>query len=411
MTMENLTSQTMWLFLALFVAGISSASLPHILWVVVDDLGYSDVGYKPYPAEFKTANIDKLAATGIDLTNYYVEMDCTPTRSAFMTGRYPWRIGMQNPATMDPGCLGHIPFDTPTIAEQMKLAGYDTKMIGKWHLGFAAKNMTPNGRGFNDYFGYYNGAEDYYYHNMSGGYDLVHNFVEQKNVNGTYNADLFFGYFHELLQENYNKSSKNYTNKPLFMYFALQTIHAPIQKPPDSNMNNFNMKPLYQQECANINHTERRYYCEKLQYIDVYLGDLIQLYQDLELWDDTLLILTTDNGGMPDWNGSGIFNQTLTKSWGQNYPFRGGKVTGFQGGMLGISFINGGNNIISQDLRGSTNNGLFAAMDWFPSILSFIGHNELIPNNLDGANILDSLLNDTIFPRDQMIGYVNYDAD
>ena len=128
----------------------SSASLPHVLFVLVDDLGYTDVGYKG--AEYKTSNLDHLAQTGIDLTNYYVEMDCTPTRASIMTGRQSWRVGLQNPTTLPAGCRGHIPFDTKTIAEAMKSAGYNTQMIGKWHLGYAANNMTPTGRGFNDYF-------------------------------------------------------------------------------------------------------------------------------------------------------------------------------------------------------------------------------------------------------------------
>eukprot|EP01084_Bolivina_argentea_P217926 369925_1 len=186
----------MVLLYLLHVICLGAASSPHVLFVLVDDLGYTDIGYKG--AEYKTANIDQLANTGIDLTNYYVEMDCTPTRASIMTGRQSWRVGLQNPSTLPMGCKGHIPFNTPTIAELMKTAGWNTQMIGKWHLGYAASNMTPTGRGFNDYYGYYNGAEDYYFHDTGGnsnnpqaasGYDLVYNNIPQKQNNGTYNAD------------------------------------------------------------------------------------------------------------------------------------------------------------------------------------------------------------------------------
>eukprot|EP01084_Bolivina_argentea_P215147 365236_1 len=279
--------------------------------------------------------------------------------------------------------------------------------------------MTPTGRGFNDYYGYYNGAEDYYFHDTGGnsnnpqaasGYDLVYNNIPQKQNNGTYNADLFFGYFNKFLHENYNKSSNNYNSKPLFMYLALQTIHAPIESPPTININNFDMKPLYEKECSKINETRRMTYCQKIQYIDVYLGDLIDTFKQLQLWDDTLFILSTDNGGMPDWHPTPAFNFSNARSVGQNYPLRGGKVTGFQGGMLGVSFVNGGKNIISEQLRGTINTGLFGSVDWLPSVLSYIGESKLLPNNLDGQNIMNTLFNNSIPPRTQYIGYMNFDA-
>eukprot|EP01084_Bolivina_argentea_P055375 101537_1 len=297
------------------------------------------------------------------------------------------------------------------MAELMKSANYETIMIGKWHLGNAAYNMTPNGRGFNDYFGYYNGAEDYYTHYVAGGYDLVYNGKPQQQLNGTYNADSFFAHYFNYLSTNYNKSnSNNYNSKPLFTYLALQTIHAPIEKPPVININNKNMNEIYDKECSHISDTERMWYCQKIQYVDVYIGDLIELYKQLGLWDNTFLILTTDNGGMPRWNATGpLFNSSIASSVGSNYPLRGGKVTLFQGGMLGVAFISGP--LIPQYLRGSKNNGLFHVMDWLPSILTYIGYNNLIPNNLDGKNIFDSLLNNSTFSRTQLIGYENFDIE
>ena len=277
----------------LLIIELILAKLPHILYIAVDDLGYTDLGY--HGAEFNTTNLDNLARSGIDLTSYYVQPVCTPTRASLMTGRYPWRFGFQNPATMQTGTKAHIPFDIPTIAELLKKAGYDTQMIGKWHLGYAALNMTPMGRGFNDYIGFYNGGEDYYYHTIDNGYDLVFNNVPQQKENGTYNADLFFNRFDDILLTNYNKSSSNYSKKPLFMYLATQTIHAPIQKPPLTNKNGVDMTELYDKECGHIDDECRKWYCQKLQYIDVYIGDLIDLYKELDLWDDTLVIVTTGN--------------------------------------------------------------------------------------------------------------------
>eukprot|EP01084_Bolivina_argentea_P049375 90815_1 len=381
-----------------------AVSLPHILFICIDDLGYTDLGY--HGAEFNTTNLDSLALSGIDLTNYYVQLACTPTRTSFVTGKYPWRIGMQNPATMWPGVTAHIPFDTPTIAEQMKIAGYNTQYIGKWHVGYGAMNMTPTGRGWDDYYGFYLGAEDYYYHNVSGGFDLVYNNIPQQQSNGTYTSDLFFGYFNNYLLKHYDN---NFNQKPLFMYLALQTIHAPIQKPPLINMNHMNMSDLYNKNCGHINDQYRMWYCQKLQYVDVYIGDIINLYKKLNMWNDTLLIVTTDNGAMPNWNATGIWNVSDGRSVGQNYPLRAGKMTLFQGGVLGLAFVSGP--LIPQTLIGTKNNNLFDAIDWFPSILSFIGYNDLIPNNLDGRNIMKSLLNNETFNRSSIILFENFDIE
>merc|ERR1719410_2925103 len=155
----------------------AAASSPNILFIVVDDLGWTDISH--HNAEYKTPHLDALYSSGIELTNYYIHPDCSPTRSAIMTGKYAWKTGLQNLGTVPPGSTQHIPFDTPTMAELMKSAGYDTHGLGKWHLGYAAWNMTPIERGFDSYFGFFQGEQFYYNHtfqsraeNIYGGFDF-----------------------------------------------------------------------------------------------------------------------------------------------------------------------------------------------------------------------------------------------
>merc|ERR1711902_388149 len=100
---------------------------------------------------------------------------------------------------------------------------------------------------------------------------------------------------------------------------------------------------------------------------------------------------------MPAWNATGPFVGPIKQSCGQNYPLRGGKVTEFEGGMKGVSFVNGGDNVIPSQMRGTVNNGLFSAVDWFPNIL-------------DGLNIFDSVLNGKAFSRDELMLFYNFDA-
>ena len=137
---------------------------PHLVMMVIDDLGWTDVGF--HGGNYPTPNIDKLAADGIKLDKYYVQQVCSPTRSALMTARYPFRTGLQHTTTLAPGSGAKLPSDTDTLAEVLKRAGYATHAIGKWHLGFESWAETPIGRGFDSYVGYLNGGEDYYTHEL-----------------------------------------------------------------------------------------------------------------------------------------------------------------------------------------------------------------------------------------------------
>ena len=147
------------LIIALGQAGPTAPSKPHVLLLLVDDLGWTDIS--AHNAEYETKTIDSLISSGIELINYHVHLVCSPTRSALMTGQFSFKLGLQSINTIGPGETQHIPFAAPTIAELLKKAGYQTHMLGKWHLGYASWNMTPTARGFDSHYGYLQGAEDY----------------------------------------------------------------------------------------------------------------------------------------------------------------------------------------------------------------------------------------------------------
>merc|ERR1719317_1111367 len=142
-----------------------------------------------------------------------------------MTGQYSFKNGLQSIRTIQAGTTQHIPFENPTLPELLRKADYSTHMLGKWHLGYAAWNMTPTGRGFDSHYGYLQGAEDYYTHEAQGnGFDFFRNREVDRNGTGTYSTTLYHQYMTELL-EVYNASTEA---KPLFVYMAFQTIHAPF---------------------------------------------------------------------------------------------------------------------------------------------------------------------------------------
>ena len=141
-----------------------SSSPPHIVVHVLDDIGWSDLGFGG--AEYATPTLDALALEeGIRLTRYHVQPVCSPTRASLMTGRFPFRFGMQE--AVPQACTAALPASQPgarTLAEELTGTHYESAMLGKWHMGYSTWADTPTGRGFAQHIGYFQGEEDYYNH-------------------------------------------------------------------------------------------------------------------------------------------------------------------------------------------------------------------------------------------------------
>jgi arylsulfatase A-like enzyme len=141
---------------------------PNVLFILADDLGYGDLSCYGRP-DYRTPALDRLARQGVRFTsNYAAAPICTPTRCAYITGRYPQRlpVGLAEPLTStSPRDLG-LPPDHPTIASLLKANGYETALVGKWHLGWKPE-FGPNRHGFDDFFGILSGAADYFTHRAS----------------------------------------------------------------------------------------------------------------------------------------------------------------------------------------------------------------------------------------------------
>ncbi|XP_052256156.1 arylsulfatase B-like isoform X1 [Dreissena polymorpha] len=358
---------------ALIVLIISTceAKQPHILLVVADDYGFHDIGY--HGSEIRTPNLDNLAHGGVRLENYYVQPICTPTRSQLLSGRYQIHTGLQHGIIWPPQRNG-LPLDSPTIADKLREAGYATHAVGKWHIGFYTKDYLPTSRGFDSYFGYLTGSEDYYTHyrcyGKMCGTDLRNNTDPADQYKGFYSTHLFANRVIDII-------SKHEDDKPLFIYVPFQAVHSPLQVPE-----------IYEEQYWFINDRDRRTYAGMVSCMDEAVGNIAMAMQQRGFWDNTVMIFTTDNGG-----------QIL--DGGNNYPLRGWKGSLWEGGTHGVGFIH--SKLLSDKIIGSASPGLMHVTDWFPTLVKLAGGNLNGTKPLDGFDQWSAINNGDNSPRTELL--------
>lgn len=209
-----------------------AAYQPHILFVMMDDLGSNDLGY--HGSGIKTPVADNMLKSGLRLRNFYTLPTCTLTRIAALTGRYPYRSGTYE--VVRSASTKGMAEDEETIAQILKRAGYQTHAVGKWHLGHSKWTLTPTFRGFMTFFGFHvSGMQDYFDHTSTigngkqGYYDMRWESRErcgwacsqQVQAKGIYSSTLFA---QEAIRTiNTYDASKG----PMFMYLAFQAVYVP----------------------------------------------------------------------------------------------------------------------------------------------------------------------------------------
>ncbi|XP_030849646.1 arylsulfatase B-like [Strongylocentrotus purpuratus] len=367
--------------LTLLTSGSSYAEqLPNVVFILADDYGFNDVGYhgRSHGSAILTPNLDMLAGEGVKLENYYVQPICSPTRSQLMSGRYQIHTGLQHGVIRppQPNCL---PLDEVTLPQKLKENGYATNMVGKWHIGFYLDACLPTERGFDSYFGYLIGAEDYYTHMRSynvgsktlSGYDLHANKTPVFQYEGQYSTHLFTNKTIDVI-ERHDKT------KPLFMYLAYQAVHVPLEV-PDSYMDPY----------MNITDKNRRTFAGMVACMDEGVGNITRALKDAGLYDNTIIIFSTDNGGP-------------IQSGANNWPLRGSKGSLWEGGIHGVGFVH--SPLLPTSVKGTVNRELIHVSDWLPTIVAGIAGGALNGTKpLDGYNVWSSISGTASSPRKEIL--------
>lgn len=257
--------------------GTSGTARPDVVLIVLDDLGYGDLGCFGCD-DIRTPHIDRLARQGVRLTDFYANGPvCTPTRAALMTGRYPQRVGLEwaiAPGQKEPG----LPAEETSLARMLKREGYDTALFGKWHLGYR-REFGPLAHGFDEFFGLLSADIDHYSHlEITGEPDLYEGDrpVQRK------------GYMTDLITRRAVDFVETHASKPFFLEVAYSAVHWPFQ-PPDRPDDVRDMRTWYE--------GTRRDYAKMLERVDDGVGAILEALGRKGLADRTLVIVTNDNGG------------------------------------------------------------------------------------------------------------------
>ena len=330
---------------------------PNIIHIVADDLGWKDVGFNGCK-DIKTPNLDRLAAAGARLEQFYVQPMCTPTRAALMTGRYPCRYGLQTIVIPSKGTYG-LPTDEKTLPDVLRSAGYRTAMVGKWHLGHADQKYWPRQRGFDYHYGAVLGEIDYFTHS-------AHDVLDWQRDNKAVKEE---GYVTQLLGADAVKLISEHDGKqPLFMYLAFTAPHTPYQAPPD-----------YLERYKSIADETRRAYAGQIACLDDEVGKVVRALEQKKMRENTLIFFHSDNGGTRDASMTGESKVKTVPC--DNGPLRAGKGTLYEGGTLVPAFVNWPGRVKPGVVR-----GLMHVTDILPTYAALAGASTKECKPLDGKD-------------------------
>ena len=330
------------------------ADPPNILLILTDDQGYHDVSY--YGTEdIQTPHMDALAADGMRFDNFYANCPvCSPTRAALLSGRYQEFVGV-------PGVIRTYPKDNwgyldpaaTLLPDMLKIGGYQTAIIGKWHLGLESPNI-PNERGFDFFHGWLGDMMDDYWKHRRHDINYMRKNKEIIDPEG-HATDLFTDWSVDYIKEQAKADS------PFFLYLAYNAPHFPVQPPADWLAKVKKREPGISEKRAKL--------VAFIEHLDDGIGQVIQALKDSKQYDNTIIVFTSDNGG-------------LLRDAANNGPLRDGKQSVYEGGLKVPTAM------VWKDViaAGSTSDYKALSMDLYPTLVEAAGLRTTHP--IEGKSFL-----------------------
>jgi arylsulfatase I/J len=355
---------------------------PHIIYILANDLGWRDVGF--HGGRAPTPNIDELSNSGARLESFYTLPHSSSTRAALLTGRYPYRFGLQTKSILSWSNYG-LPRDERLLPQALNIAGYRTAMLGSWLLGHADRSQLPTQRGF-----------DYFYGNLSP----VGDHLQKINTIGL--TDWFegekqmteFGYTTDLIGNKSIALIENHdSSTPLFMMISFASPGMPLQA-PDRLVEKY----------SHVTDKATQTYLAMVSQVDEAIGKIMKALDATQMREDTIVIFHTDNGGAVKrkyLSGDGDTDQTVS----DNGPFRSGSGSLYEGGVRVPAIISWPGRI-----QPNISTERVHITDMYATLLEFAGaslskNDQIKP--IDGINISSILMEDQLLPQRTLILNVN----
>lgn len=376
------------LFLAAITIAPCSAAKPNIIVILTDDQGLMDVGYNN-PGKVYTPTIDKLATEGAVFDRHYSMPQCTPTRVALLTGRYPGRFGNRplvanNEVNLPPG--------TPTIASLLKNQGYSTSLAGKWHIA-TKPDAGPNQFGFDQSYGSFFGAVGMYDHRYKPDPSGVTWHRDHKIIdgyeNGTHVTDLTSREAVRVIETS---------KQPFFIYLAFHAPHTPLDergdfagmatKPdPDKPKRWLNEDQIkWFNDPAGIIQKERepqkRLMLAVLYHLDSAINEVVAALDRTGQRNNTLILYGSDNGPQGSWPGNKYPDDLTLRNFNQPLPLRGIKTDVWEGGIHVPGFANWPGRIKPKRIDTPVH-----VIDWLPTLAAVAGTSPSNSEEIDGVDL------------------------
>ena len=340
----------------------AAAARPNILMIVSDDLGWNDVGFRNLA--IRTPNLNCLAGNGVRLDQYRTMSICSPTRASLLTGRSAFRLGV-------PGAIpvtDALPAKERLLPQMLSAAGYQTALVGKWHLGTITPEYLPHRRGFDLHYGFLGGMTSYFTHLGAG------NRVDWYRNGTMVNEE---GYATDLLAaEGIRFIKERDKARPFFLDLSLNAPHTPLEAQEE-----------FLAKYASIEDPNRRIFTAMVDAMDVAIGKVVAVLKDEGIADNTLIVWVSDNGGQTTMNGGG-----------SNDPLRGQKGGAYDGGLR-VPALAVWPGVLTP---GRVLNSLFTVQDWVPTLAEAAGF-DTGGVEFDGVSLWKDLLGHAAVKRGPVV--------